>query len=111
MGLSAIGSEIAGRLFGLLYVLKADTGASNSSTSSDNVAEYNLATLSRAASHVERGDLRSAVVALEALQGECRSRATSWIADARHALLLQQGARAVVAKARCLNALLVQDDV
>jgi len=106
--LSTLCAEFAGRLFGRLYVLKAAEAVKTASgTSSTDVAQRNLAVLSKAVAHMEKGDVRNALIVLETLTGECRSRAASWIADARHALLLQQGARAVAAKARCLNTLLL----
>jgi len=69
-------------------------------------AEQNLAALSAAAHLVERGDLRGALAAMEALKGACRAGAAAWMQEVRNALLLQQIMVAAQAQAKSMSAAL-----
>lgn len=96
-----------GRLLGRLYSLKGPADSPKSAGTPSEAARANLAALAKANQYLENGALLPALSSLEALTGGCRARAESWMAGARQALLLQQAARAVQAKARCLNAVLL----
>eukprot|EP00747_Dinoflagellata_sp_TGD_P096781 gnl/TRDRNA2_/TRDRNA2_166935_c2_seq1.p1 gnl/TRDRNA2_/TRDRNA2_166935_c2~~gnl/TRDRNA2_/TRDRNA2_166935_c2_seq1.p1 ORF type:complete len:440 (-),score=124.86 gnl/TRDRNA2_/TRDRNA2_166935_c2_seq1:91-1272(-) len=106
---SALGSMVSallGRLFGCLYVARSPDeqpkGFVASPGSPTEAAQRNLEALAEARQLVGSGDLRGALFAVEgSLTGECRNRASAWIASARHALILQQAARALQAKASC----------
>jgi len=89
------------------YSLEADAGSPLPADSPSEVARRNLSALSRAAPLVEKGDLRGALKAMEALTGSCQEAAAAWIDEAKHALLVQQLVRAAQAKVRCLNAVLL----
>jgi len=102
-----VGAAVVGRLLGSLYVLPAaDHDPGIPTNSPTDAAQRNLVALSRAAAFVEEGNLRSALVALEGLTGECSNGAAAWAREARDALLVQQAARAAQARARCLHAAL-----
>lgn len=105
--LGSIGSKLVGRLLGSAYLLRAAEWNPDSPESPTKAAQHNLVALSRAAALAEGGDLRATLEALGELTGECRVQAQAWAEDARHALLLRQAARAVQAKACCLNAALL----
>jgi len=99
--------RLLGRVLGSMYVLRAAEASSSSLAPAAVAAQQNLLVLQQAAVLVERGDVRGALATMEALTGNCRARALSWIEDARHTLLVQQAARAVQARARCMNATLL----
>jgi len=70
--------------------------------------QRNLEALSLAQRHIVNGNLRAAVQLLEdKLTGNCRERAADWMVQTRNALVLQQAARVVQAKVRCINRMLV----
>jgi hypothetical protein len=96
-------SRFTSRVFSFLYVLRVEEVPA----AGDPEVRRNLEVLAKAAKFVEQGELREALALMEAsLTGECRSRASGWMRDTRHALLLHQAAQALQAKARCLNAVL-----
>eukprot|EP00928_Gymnodinium_smaydae_P026143 TRINITY_DN20619_c0_g1_i3.p1 TRINITY_DN20619_c0_g1~~TRINITY_DN20619_c0_g1_i3.p1 ORF type:complete len:329 (+),score=61.35 TRINITY_DN20619_c0_g1_i3:233-1219(+) len=67
-------------------------------------ARHNLRVLASTAVLVENGALADALSSLEQLRGPCKAHAQLWVKEVRHALLLQQVARAAQAHARCLLA-------
>jgi len=70
--------------------------------------QRNLEALSLAHHHIVKGNLRAALQLLEdKLTGNCRERAADWMLQTRNALVLQQAARVVQAKVRCINRMLV----
>jgi len=99
--------RLLGRVLGSMYVLRAAEASSSSLAPAAVAAQQNLLVLQQAAVLVERGDVRGALATMEALTGNCRARALSWIEDARHTLLVQQAARAVQARAHCMHATLL----
>lgn len=70
--------------------------------------QRNLEALSLAHHHIVNGNLPAALQLLEdKLTGNCRERAADWMLQTRNALVLQQAARVVQAKVRCINRMLV----
>jgi len=103
-------STAVGRTFASIYIVRGGSasGGVPPGVGENDVVRRNLGALSRAARHLERGELSGAVGELDAeLTGLCRGRAAAWMQEARHALLVQQAARALQARARCLNATLL----
>jgi len=124
-GAGGLAANIAGRCFALLYKLKTEQeevakeeamgfggdayACKVPEGDSEALRQQNLRTLARASGLVDRGELRGALEALEqSLGGQCRMRAERWMAEARHALMLQQAAQAVLARTLCLNASLTE---
>ncbi|KAM3570492.1 hypothetical protein VYU27_007440 [Nannochloropsis oceanica] len=63
--------------------------------------------LSRAAYHVERGNLAGAVGELESMEGLVGRAVTSWVVDAKGRLVMEQAVRAMNARSAVLNASMV----
>eukprot|EP00929_Paragymnodinium_shiwhaense_P030067 TRINITY_DN17101_c0_g1_i1.p1 TRINITY_DN17101_c0_g1~~TRINITY_DN17101_c0_g1_i1.p1 ORF type:complete len:536 (-),score=158.63 TRINITY_DN17101_c0_g1_i1:129-1736(-) len=106
--LAAATSNVAGWLLANAYTLQVPAALPWISEPQAQQAATlkNVALLEKAAKLVDRGDLRSAVGVLEALEGGCRGRVEAWLSETRRALLLQQATLVVRAKERCLNAVL-----
>jgi len=101
--------RLLGRVFlvlGSMSVLRAVGESSSEHAPAAKAAHKNLLVLQQAHSLMEHGDILGAMDTMQALTGDCRARAHAWIEDARHTLLLQQAARAVQARACCMNATL-----
>eukprot|EP00927_Polykrikos_kofoidii_P021195 TRINITY_DN20140_c0_g1_i1.p1 TRINITY_DN20140_c0_g1~~TRINITY_DN20140_c0_g1_i1.p1 ORF type:complete len:793 (-),score=229.76 TRINITY_DN20140_c0_g1_i1:58-2436(-) len=117
--LSSILSGAVGRVFSLFYVIPGahppgraeahaeDTATVDASAVAQEAVWRNLASLSRAARFMEGGEVNGALADLEAsLSGACRARAATWMEQARRTLLLQQMARVLEARSRCLTTVL-----
>lgn len=108
--LSNVVSGLTGKALARLYVLKmgATPHVDADDSSAVKAIKRNLGTLAQAAKLVENGNVLGALTTLEsALDGPCRAQAETWMNEARQALLLHQTSKAIQAKARCLNGVLL----
>mmetsp|Transcript_75800 Transcript_75800/g.149853 ORF Transcript_75800/g.149853 Transcript_75800/m.149853 type:complete len:318 (+) Transcript_75800:1-954(+) len=112
---SGLLGEVFGRLLGRLYILVPSAVPLSGTAATNQIpgateAERNLAVLSRVATPLISGSyagpqaIACSLAQFEgSLEGLCRQRAATWIAEARDVLTLHQTLWAVKARVQCLN--------